>query len=115
MNGINWLYALVLVAGVFISSVSQILLKKSANKKHESFIKEYLNPIVIISYLIFFLATLMSVYAYKGIPLSMGAILDSSGYIFVTVLSAIFLKEKPTLKKVGALVIIIAGIAIYSI
>ena len=44
MNGTNWIYALVLVAGVFISSVSQILLKKSANKEHGSFIKEYLNP-----------------------------------------------------------------------
>lgn len=115
MNEINWLYALVLVGGVFISSVSQIMLKKSANKKHESFIKEYLNPIVIISYSIFFIATLMSIYAYKGIPLSMGAILDSTGYIFVTVLSTIFLKEKPTFKKIIALTVIISGIIIYSI
>ena len=115
MNEINWMYALVLVCGVFISSISQILLKKSANKKHNSFIKEYLNPIVVISYFIFFLATLMSVYAYKGIPLSMGPILDSSGYIFVTVLSAIFLKEKATAKKVIALSLILVGIVVYSI
>ena len=115
MNEINWMFALVLVCGVFISSISQILLKKSANKKHGSFVKEYLNPIVIVSYFIFFIATLMSVYAYKGIPLSMGPILDSSGYIFVTILSAIFLKEKPTVKKIIALVIIIAGIVIYSL
>ncbi len=115
MNEINWLYALVLVGGVFISSVSQILLKKSANKQHGSFIKEYLNPIVIISYSIFVLATFMSIFAYKGIPLSMGAILDSTGYIFVTILSAIFLKEKPTVKKIVALIIIIAGIVVYSL
>ncbi|MBR3464680.1 MAG: EamA family transporter [Clostridiales bacterium] len=107
-------YSGVLVFGVFISSISQILLKKSANKKHGSFIKEYLNPIVIVSYMIFFCATFMSIYAYKGIPLSMGPVLDSSGYIFVTVLSAIFLKEKPTPKKVIALLIIITGIVIYS-
>lgn len=115
MNGTNWIYALVLVAGVFISSVSQILLKKSANKEHGSFIKEYLNPIVIVSYSIFFIATLMSVYAYKGIPLTMGILLDSTGYLFVTVLSAIFLKEKPTVKKVIALGIIISGIVVYSL
>lgn len=115
MDEINWMYALVLVFGVFISSISQILLKKSANKEHGSFIKEYLNPIVIISYIIFFLATLMSVFAYKGIPLSMGAILDSSGYVFVTILSAIFLKEKPTIKKIIALLIIITGIVFYSL
>ncbi len=115
MNETNLLYALVLVAGVFISSVSQILLKLSANKEHGSFIKEYLNPIVIVSYLIFFGATFLSIYAYKEIPLSMGSLLESTGYIFVTVLSAIFLKEKPTVRKVIALCIIIAGIAVYSL
>lgn len=115
MNEINWMFALVLVCGVFISSISQILLKKSANKKHGSFVKEYLNPIVIVSYFVFFIATLMSVYAYKGIPLSMGPILDSSGYIFVTVLSAIFLKEKVTAKKIIALSIILLGIVVYSL
>jgi multidrug transporter EmrE-like cation transporter len=115
MNEINWMFALVLVCGVFISSISQILLKKSANKKHGSFVKEYLNPIVIVSYFIFFIATLMSVYAYKGIPLSMGPILDSSGYIFVTVLSAIFLKEKVTAKKIIALSLILLGIVVYSL
>lgn len=107
-------YALILVLGVFISSISQILLKKSANKKHGSFINEYLNPIVIVSYSIFIIATFMSIYAYKGIPLSMGAVLDSTGYIFVTVLSALFLKEKPTLKKTIALGLIILGITVYS-
>ena len=43
-----FIYAGILVLGVFISSISQILLKKSANKKHGSFIKEYMNPIVIV-------------------------------------------------------------------
>ena len=108
-------YAGILVLGVFISSISQILLKKSANKKHGSFIKEYLNPIVIGSYMIFVMATFMSIYAYKGIPLSMGAVLDSTGYIFVTILGAIFLKEKPTIKKIIALGLIVTGIVVYSL
>lgn len=115
MNEVNWVYALILVSGVLISSVSQILLKKSANIDHGSFIKEYLNPIVVISYLIFFAATILSVFAYKGIPLSMGMILDSTGYIFITVLSVIFLKERPTVKKIVALAVIITGIVIYSL
>ena len=110
-----FIYAGILVLGVFISSVSQNLLKKSANKKHGSFIKEYLNPIVIGSYLIFVIATFMSIYAYKGIPLSMGVVLDSTGYIFVTILGAIFLKEKPTVKKIIALGLIVVGIVVYSI
>ena len=65
--------------------------------------------------MIFVLATFMSIYAYKGIPLSTGMILDSTGYIFVTILGAIFLKEKPTLKKIIALVLIVIGIIVYSL
>ena len=42
------LFALIFVAGVFISSVSQILLKKSAEREYPSKIREYLNPLVII-------------------------------------------------------------------
>jgi len=51
------IFVFVFLAAVFISSVSQILLKKSANKKYESTLKEYLNSLVIGAYLIFFVAT----------------------------------------------------------
>ena len=37
----------ILLFSVFISSVSQILLKKAANRTYESPLKEYLNPLVI--------------------------------------------------------------------
>ena len=35
----------ILLFSVFISSVSQILLKKAANRTYESPLKEYLNPL----------------------------------------------------------------------
>ncbi len=108
-------YSSFLVFGVFISSVSQIILKKSSQKKYSSFIREYLNPYVIGAYMIFFAATFMSIYAYKVVPLSYGPILEASGYIFITVLSLIFLKEKITRKKIISLSVILLGIIIYSI
>ena len=37
----------ILLFSVFISSVSQILLKKAADRTYESSLKEYLNPLVI--------------------------------------------------------------------
>ena len=46
-------HVFIYIFSVFISSVSQILLKTSANKKYESRIREYLNPRVIIAYGIF--------------------------------------------------------------
>ena len=109
------LFALIFVAGVFISSVSQIILKKSAEKEYPNKIREYLNVRVIFSYVIFLGATLCSIFAYIKIPLSLGPILESSGYIFVAVLSRLFLKEKITKKKMIGLSIIIIGIVIYSL
>ncbi len=109
------LFMLIFVFGTFISSVSQIILKKSANIEYPSKIREYLNPRVILAYAIFFGATLCTILAYKKIPLSLGPILESSGYIFVAVLSYLFLKEKISKKKLLGLSVIIIGILIYSI
>ena len=109
------LFALIFVAGVFVSSISQIILKKSADIEYPNKIREYLNVRVIFSYIIFFGATLCSILAYTRIPLSLGPILESSGYIFVAVMSRLFLKEKITKQKMLGLSIIIIGIIIYAI
>ena len=37
-----FLYALVLLLGVFISAIAQVILKKAASKHYGSFVKEYL-------------------------------------------------------------------------
>lgn len=109
------LFSLIFIFGVFISSISQIILKKSADRTYDSRIKEYLNPKVILAYTIFFAATLCSVWAYTVIPLSLGPILESAGYIFVAFLSWLFLKEKISKQKLIGLSIIIIGIIIYSL
>ena len=108
-------FSIIFLLGVFISSISQIMLKKSAQKEYANKISEYLNPRVIFAYFIFFGATLCSIWAYTVIPLSLGPILESAGYIFVAVLSWLFLKEKITVRKMIGLSIIIIGIIIYSI
>lgn len=109
------LFSLIFISGVFISSISQIILKKSADREYPSKIREYLNVRVIFSYIIFFGATLCSILAYTKIPLSLGPVLESSGYFFVAVLSYIFLKEKISKQKMIGLSIIIIGIIIYAL
>lgn len=109
------LFSLIFVFGVFISSISQIILKKAALKEYPNKIREYLNARVIFAYIIFFGATLCSIWAYKVIPLSLGPILESAGYLFVAVLSWLFLKEKITKKKMLGLSVIIIGIIIYAL
>lgn len=109
------IFSLIFIFGTFISSVSQIILKKSANKNYPNKIREYLNIRVISAYGIFFAATLCTIIAYAKIPLSFGPILEATGYIFVAVLSFIFLKEKITLKKKIGLVVIIIGVVIFAL
>lgn len=107
-------YSCVLLFGVFISAISQVLLKKAAMEHHSSIIEEYLNPKVIIAYMIFFGATLLSIYAYKGIPLSMGPVLESTSYIYVTVFGVKIFHESLNRRKVIAIALIICGILVYS-
>lgn len=109
------LYIFVFIASVFISSVSQILLKKSANTIYKNKIREYVNYKVIFSYFLFILSTLITLYAYKVVPLSLGPILESTGYIFVTILGVIILDEKINKKKFVGMIIIMVGIFVYSL
>lgn len=109
------IYILIFLLSVLLSSISQILLKKSAKKTYRNKIEEYINPLVIFSYSLFFLCTLITMIAYKKVPLSLGPILESTGYIYVSVFSMIFLKEKISKDKVIGMTFIIAGVIIFSI
>ena len=108
-------YIRIYIASVFISSVSQIMLKASAQKKYESRLREYLNPLVIAAYVLFFVCTFITMYALKVVPLSMSPVLEASGYIFVAVLSRFFLNERVSRKKALGLGVIVAGILIYAL
>lgn len=108
-------YVGVFLFSVFISSVSQVMLKKSAEKQYSNKIREYLNVPVILAYGIFFLSTLITMVAYRYVPLSLGAVLSSSGYIFVTILGAVFLKEKVTRRRMAGLALILLGILLFNV
>lgn len=108
------LYIFLFVFSVFISSVSQTILKTSAEKKYDNRLQEYLNPKVIIAYGIFFLSSLITVVAYKYVSLSLGPILESCGYIFITLLGYFILHEKVGKKKLIGLIVILMGISIFN-
>lgn len=112
---VNVLYVITFLISVFISAVSQIMLKKSADRQYESKLREYMNPRVIVAYGLFFLSSLLTVLAYKFVPLSLGPILEASGYIYVAVLGMIFLKERMSKKKLAGMLCILLGIIIFNI
>lgn len=108
-------YIILLILAVLVSSISQIILKKSASKKYNSIIKEYLNPYVIIGYGLMVVSTVLVVLGLKGVPYKNEPIIESLGYIFVMFLSNIILKEKITKKKIIGNLLILVGIVIYYI
>lgn len=111
----NYFYTLLLLFSVFISAISQILLKKSALQQHKSFLFEYLNFKVILAYLLFFCAVLIDLFALKFVPVSFVPVIETSSYIFIIILSKLFFNEKITLKQFFAISLIIIGILIYII
>lgn len=106
-------YWIVLFLAVVISSASQMLLKKGATKKYDSFLREYLNPWVISGYALMIASTLCIIYAYRGVAYKNGAIVESLGYILIMVLSRIIFREKITKKKLAGNLIILAGVLVF--
>lgn len=112
MNKQMFFSYIIFIFSVFISSVSQVILKKSSNIKYSNRIREYLNMYVITAYFIFFMSSLITVYAYKNVPLSVGPAIEASGYLFVSLMDWFILKEKISKRKILGIFIIVFGIMI---
>lgn len=109
------MYISLFFISTFISAVSQIMLKKSAKVNYANIWKEYLNKRVIAAYGLFFLSSVITFVAYRFVPLSKGVVLETSGYVFVFLLSYFILKEDFTKKKILAMLLIVLGIIISNI
>ena len=110
-------YLLMMAGGVLVSSISQILLKKSAVIHHDrtGWKAQYLNRFTAGGYILLFLAMLITLYVYQFVELKYGAAVESLGYVFVMCLSSLFLGEKITKKKITGNMLIIAGIVLFTL
>ena len=109
----NMSYYILYLISVTIAAFSQLLLKKSANRTHESLLKEYLNPYVIGGYGLLVMSMLLTIGAYRGLAYKNGPIIESLGYVLVMLLSGIFLKEKITAGKIAGTSLILVGILVF--
>lgn len=105
---------LMVLAATLIASISQILLKHSANADHKSRCAEYLNIFVVLGYGLLLATTVINVFALRRIPLSMAVALDASGQVFVPILSCLFLREHLNIRKMLGMAVIIIGICIFA-
>lgn len=113
----EWMNISLLMAffSVFVASIAQILLKQSAETEHKNIIMKFLNWRVILGYGLMFGTTIITVFAYRGVELRITPMIESTGIIWVTILAACFLGEKPTKKALLSIGITIVGIIIFSL
>ena len=108
-------FVLLKLSGVLIAVISQILLKRSAMKKHDNMIKEYLNFDVIVAYGLFFLSTLIGIYSLKGISISLSSIIESLSYILVPLSGYLFFHEKIGKIQMYGMIMIFIGIIVFGL
>lgn len=108
-------YMLLMFAGTFLTAISQVLLKQSADKTYAHPLLEYLNWRVVLSYGIFFVVLLLNTYAYTQVDMKYGAIIDTCSYLFVMLLSWQLLKERFSKGRLIGNLIILTGIFIYTL
>ena len=110
------IYYLIVVIGVIACSASQLLLKKSAIQEGRSGINMMLNWQVLLSYGVMFITLITNIYCMrKGVLLKDIPILESTGYVFVPLLSFLVIKEEIKINNVISILLILIGIIIFYI
>ena len=101
---------LMLAASVTLGAVGQVLLKWGVSKPAESFIAQFLDPIVISGLGVYFVAAIFYTTALKQLPLSVAFPSVSASYAIVAVLAFLIWKEPFGAKQIAAFILILAGV-----
>ena len=110
------IYKLIVVFSVMAAAGAQMLLKKGAQQKHASLIKQYLNPWVISGYFVMGLSLLINIYCLShGVQVKEISIIESLSYLFVPLFAWFCFSERINWKKAGSICIIIIGIIVFFI
>ncbi len=99
--------------GQLLASVSQILLKQSSGKTYPSFLRQYLNILVIGGYGLLVVSMLVAIICYGHMPYMYVVIIEPVGYIMVMFLSRFIFMEKITRNKVAGMMLILCGILVF--
>ena len=105
----------IMFLSAFLAAAAQMLLKKSADEPRRDILSRYLNVKVISGYSIFFMTLLMNIYAFTAVPYKYGAVINASSYTFALFLSILVFKDKLSWRAFAGNLIIILGIAVYSL
>lgn len=104
-----------MLLGVFLGSIAQIPLKRSALEKESGTILYFLNKKTILGYGLMIIASILSFISIRNIELKRAAIIETSGYLFVLVISKFVFKEAISRRQYLASILIILGIIIFNV
>lgn len=107
------IYFFLMILAETIASSSQMLLKMSAEKEYPSFIREYLNLLVIGGYGLLLVSMVISIFCYDGLGYMGVVVMEPIGYIIVMLMSRIFFKENFTTRKLVGMCLILGGILVF--
>ena len=109
-----------LVLGAAISSVSQIVLKRGADRpvpegltRWRGLAAQYLNVHVVVGYGLLVISMGLAVIALAKVELKYSAIIEALGYAMVMVLSRVFLREPMTRRKIVGNLVIMVGVLLF--
>ncbi|MCL2197378.1 MAG: EamA family transporter [Defluviitaleaceae bacterium] len=108
-------YMLVAFSAVVISSLAQVLLKKSSGEKKKHFLFDYLNLKVCTAYGMIFLCIPLMIYAFTGMYYRYGAVIESLAYLLIMMFSRFFLGERITRRRILGNCMIVLGVFIFAI
>ncbi len=108
------IYKLIVIFSVFAAACAQMLLKQGAQKQYDTLLRQYANMWVIGGYLIMGGCMLLNIFCLsKGVLVKEIGAIESVSYLFVPLLSWMFFKESMTMRKAGAVAIIMVGVVIF--
>lgn len=108
------MYYLLVILSVFAAAGAQMLLKQGARRNYVTFWRQYLNPWVIGGYAIMACSLVLNIFCMsRGVQVKEVSTIESLSYLFVPCMAFILFRERITLRKAGAIAIIISGIILF--
>ncbi|MBR1809233.1 MAG: hypothetical protein IJ776_07575 [Paludibacteraceae bacterium] len=110
------MYKCLVIFSVFAAAGAQMLLKQGARQNYAGFWRQYLNPWVIGGYAVMACSLVLNIFCMsRGVQVKEVSTIESLSYLFVPCLAFILFRERITLRKAGAIAIIISGVFIFFI
>ncbi len=108
------MYKCLVILSVFAAACAQMLLKHGARQNYAGFWRQYLNPWAIGGYAIMAGSLVLNIFCMsRGVQVKEVSVIESMSYLFVPCLAFLLFREKITLRKAGAIIIIICGVILF--